>query len=479
MFDPAGILNPGTIVGAGAVESITEHLRVRPEKREVQYPAVETFFDYSDQEGFGGALEMCNGAGVCRKTAGGTMCPSYRATLEERHTTRGRANALRLAISGQLPVEGGGAAWGDNETLETLSLCLSCKACKSECPSNVDMARLKAEYLAQSYRAAGKIPLAARVFGHVRVLNRIGAMAPGLARVGVGLMRPVMNSVLGLAPRRRLPGFGRSLYRWFERRPASVGQRTVVLFGDCFTTYNEPEIGRAAVGVLEKLGYRVVMPRTGCCGRAMISTGLLQDAIAAADSVVERLRGFVEDPAVAGIVVCEPSCLSAMKDEYLTLKLASPIELRKKLAAKAMGLEEFVEAFWESHPAPVKVTDSRGGAVVFHGHCHQKALWGTKASEAVLRRMVGERLKVLPSGCCGMAGSFGYMADKYDVSMKIGELSLFGDLRKLGEDATVVAAGTSCRHQIRDGTGRVAVHPAMLMAPLMGAQETPARPSSF
>jgi Fe-S oxidoreductase len=246
------------------------------------------------------------------------MCPSYRATLDERDTTRGRANALRLAISGQLPAGAGGAAWGDRETLETLSLCLSCKACKTECPSNVDMARLKAEYLAQTYRAAGRAPLAARVFGHVRTLNRLGAMAPGLARVGMGLMRPVMNRVLGLAPQRTLPGFGRSLYRWFEKRAVGAGERTVVLFGDCFTAYNEPGVGRAAVGVLEKLGYRVVMPRVGCCGRSMISTGLLGDAIAAADGVLRALEGFVEDPGVAAIVVCEPSCLSAMKDDYLT-----------------------------------------------------------------------------------------------------------------------------------------------------------------
>ena len=474
IFDPPNILNPGNIVAAGPIESITENLRVKPAGQPIAWPKVDTYFDYADQECFVGALEMCSGAGVCRKTAGGSMCPSYRATVDERHTTRGRANALRLAISGQLP--GGGAkasgpAWDDPDTLETLSLCLSCKACKTECPSNVDMARLKAEYTAQHYKSSGRIPLSAKVFGHVRALNRLGSIAPAFAGFMMRLppVRGVMNRVLHLAKQRTLPAFGKSLYRWFEQRPATavpaVGGPAVVLFGDCFVTYNEPQIGRHAVAILEKLGYRVAFPRVGCCGRSLISNGLLADAIVAADAVLTALAPAINDPAVKAIVVCEPSCLSAMKDDYLTLKLKTPMDLRRKLAAKAMALEEFIEKSWSAHPAPPKIIPNHEARpVVLHGHCHQKALWGTQATEAVLRRLVGDRLTVLPSGCCGMAGAFGYMKDKYDLSMAIGEQSLFSLLEDVPAETIVVAPGTSCRHQIYDGTARHALHPIELLA---------------
>ncbi|MEI8198347.1 MAG: heterodisulfide reductase-related iron-sulfur binding cluster, partial [Phycisphaerae bacterium] len=450
---------------------------------------IETYFDYHDQEGFAGALEMCSGAGVCRKNTGGggVMCPSYRATLDERHSTRGRANALRLAISGQLPTGTATepAAWNDPETLETLSLCLSCKACKSECPSNVDVARLKAEYTAQSYQAAGKTPLQARVFGHVRQLNQLGSLAPGLANwVGnLPLVRKYLNRLLGLAPQRTLPPFAPSLYRWFAKRPTSSNPNRdrqgavneqlaskVVLFADCFVTYNEPEIGRQAVAVLETLGYEVAFPKVGCCGRALISNGLLPQAIRSADNVLTQLTPYINDPAVKAIVVCEPSCLSAMQDDWLQLKLKTPMELRRRLAAKAMAVEDFIERFWEQHPLRPTITevpDRAANGVVYHGHCHQKALAGSGnkvGAEAFLRRIAGTKLRVLPSGCCGMAGAFGYAAKRYDLSMKIGEQSLFSLLRDVAPDVTVVAAGTSCRHQIKDGTGRKAIHPITLAA---------------
>jgi len=474
IFDPANILNPGNIVGAGPIAAMTQNLRVKPDNRPIAWPQVETYYDYADQEGLVGALEMCSGPGVCRKTAGGAMCPSYRATADERHATRGRANALRLAISGQLPgAAQGQAAWNDPETLETLSLCLSCKTCKTECPSNVDMARLKAEYTAQSYKAAGRIPLSARVFGHIRMLNQLAALMPALAGWVTGLspVRGIMNKLLHLASQRTLPGYERSLYRWFARRPASAATGpTVALFGDCFVTYNEPRIGQHAVAILEKLGYRVAFPRVGCCGRSLISNGLLADAIAAADAVLTQLAPLINDPAVKAIVVCEPSCLSAMKDDYLTLKLKTPLELRRKLAAKAMLLEEFVENFWAEHPAPPQVAGSQARPVVLHGHCHQKALWGTQATEKLLRRLVGTQLTVLPSGCCGMAGAFGYSRDRYELSMKIGEQSLFTHLRPLPANALILAPGTSCRHQIKDGTGRQAIHPITCIAESLGVR---------
>jgi Fe-S oxidoreductase len=474
IFDPHGILNPGMVVDVGPVESITQNLRVAPASKPIPWPNVETYFDYSDQEGFVGAVEMCNGAGVCRKSAGGAMCPSYRATLDERHSTRGRANALRLAISGQFSSNGptGQPAWADPGTIETLSLCLSCKACKSECPSNVDVARLKAEYTAQRYKATGQIPLQARIFGHIRLLNQLGSLAPNLANWTANLppIRSLMNKLLNLAPQRTLPPFARSLYRWFAARglpKPDPARPKVVLYADCFTTYNEPHIGQAAILLLESLGYTVELPKVGCCGRSMISMGLLADAIRTADATLTQLRDYITDDQVKAILVCEPSCLATMKDEWLQLKLKTDKSLRRQLASKAMLVEEFVERFWSTHPIPPTPRNSVSTDVIFHGHCHQKAVGGEDSSTAILKRLAGDHLRILPSGCCGMAGSFGYTQDRYDLSMKVGEQSLFTHIRNASPDAILVAPGTSCRHQIKDGTPRHALHPIELIAQLL------------
>jgi FAD/FMN-containing dehydrogenase/Fe-S oxidoreductase len=521
VFDPRGLLNPGNIVEPGPVASISESTRVKPRGRLVNEPEANTFFDFSDQHGLSGASEMCNGAGVCRKKTGGTMCPSYMATLDERHSTRGRGNALRLAITGQFEPEtvrrGDGETvraaaapmWDDPGTIETLDLCLSCKACKAECPSNVDIARLKAEYTAQRFAAAGEAPLAARVFGNVRVLNRLGAMAPGIANwMGRrGIVRAVMNRVLGLAGERSLLEFGRALNREWRQEDRAAEQQSsraadegrgsagadaeaalgtggraasgtgeapvVVLFGDCFTMYNEPRIGMAARRVLEAFGYEVVLFHGGCCGRAMISNGLLPEAIETIDETIARLREKMEDPRIAGrlraIVACEPSCLSAIKDDWIQLKLRNGLDLRRRIKDRAWLVEEFLDLFWDQHPRRPALRAS--GAVVLHGHCHQKALWGNESSAGLLRRLGhhpskatgGGTVTVLDSGCCGMAGSFGFTRERYGLSMKIGELVLFPAVRG-GGDAAVVAPGTSCRHQILDGTGVRAVHPIEVVA---------------
>jgi FAD/FMN-containing dehydrogenase/Fe-S oxidoreductase len=472
VFDPNGILNPGMIVDIGAIETITENLRTDAVTKGADPDAIDTYYDYEDQHGFRGAAELCNGAGVCRKTSGGAMCPSYRGTLDERHATRGRGNALRLAISGQFAKDDHKPNWNDAATLETLDLCLSCKACKSECPSNVDIARLKAEYLAQSYRATGHVPLKARVFGHVRTLNKLGSIMPGMANFVNKLppVRWVLNRVLNLAPQRSMPPFGTSLYRWFRRNMTSIDRTDrprVVLYADCFATYNEPHVGRAALSVLSACGYDVVMPKVGCCGRAMMSTGLLADAVAEADRVLAQLKPFIEDPNVVAIVACEPSCVSSFTDDWLSLKLKTPMELRKKLAAKAMIVEHFIESKWDSHPTKPTVRADMPN-VILHGHCHQKALWGDITSSALLNRLTNGKVTTLASGCCGMAGSFGYDAKKYDLSMKIGELSVFPPIRAAAADTTICAPGTSCRHQIHDGTRRHALHPIELAAKLMG-----------
>ena len=460
IFDPENRLNPGNIVEPRAVGTINEKLRIEPLGAPVHVPHTDTYFDYDKQDGFGHAVEMCNGAGVCRKKSGGTMCPSYMSTLDERHSTRGRGNALRLAITGQTNLANPDhPAWNDADTFETLNLCLSCKACKTECPSNVDIARLKAEYLAQSYKIRGVVPFQTLIFGSIRALNRIGSHIAPLANAGASssLGKFLARQFLSIHPKRSLPAFESSLAsRWQISPPAP---RSVALFGDCFVMFNETGIGLASKQVLEAFGYNVLLADRGCCGRAKISTGMLAHAIEEIDATIERLRPLIEDPSIEAILVAEPSCLSAMKDDWLDLKLRAPRALRETLTAKAFLVEDFLEKQWGRHPRTPEFIP--GPAPVLHGHCHQKALWGDETSAALLRRICGN-VTVLDTGCCGMAGSFGFTTDRYDLSMKIGESRLFPAVRSA--TAPICAPGTSCRHQIHDGTAKNALHPIQLIA---------------
>lgn len=472
IFDPEQRLNPGNLVAPPPMEA---SLRVRPRERYVDVPDTETFFRYTHEKGFRGAVEMCNGAGMCRKTSGGTMCPSYRATRDERHATRGRGNALRLAITGQFSSDGRSPAWNDADTLETLSLCLACKACKSECPSNVDVARLKSEYLAQGYAQVGRVPFQKRFFGRVRRINALGSRLAPLANFfnRFPLTRAMTNALLGFDSRRSLPEFGTSLYKWFEKRGGSRAASeapAVILFPDCFAVYNEPHIGRAAVEVLEALGYRVVLPKLGCCGRAMITMGVLREACATATGTARDLLACLQDENAIAIVGCEPSCISAIKDDWLDLKLDVEPGALQRLADGAWLVEEFIARQWDEHPnaGELQLRAPDECDVLLHGHCHQKALWGLDEPTSILRRLAGERLTVLDSGCCGLAGSFGYLPENYDLSMTVFEQSLGESLRQRPE-AEVLATGTSCRHQIRDVTGRRARHPVELIARLIGA----------
>lgn len=490
LFDPTNTLNPGNIVDPDGknprpVESMAVALRVEPTpKRPVAVPeGVETFYSYDAEHGFDHAVEMCNGAGVCRKKQGGTMCPSYMATLDERHSTRGRGNALRLAITGQMGKakergsEGAGKGedvWADAGTLETLHLCLSCKACKTECPSNVDIAKLKAEYTAQMHQRTGT-PLAKRIMGNVRLLNKVGAVTPGIANWVNGLpgVRSILNRALDVHPRRSLPRFSRSLARVWEHasngeaaNPSPAlppgGRETVALFGDCFSMYNESGTGVAAKRVLEAFGYRVILADAGCCARAKISLGLLPEAIEEVDATLANLRPLIEDESVGAVLFLEPSCLSAVKDDWLTLKVRTDKGLRERLAAKSFLVEDFLHRRWDDHPQRAAFTPPTQD-VLLHGHCHQKALWGAETSAAMLRRVAGNKLRVLDTGCCGMAGSFGYSADRFELSMKIGELALLPAVRN-APAACIAAPGTSCRHQIHDGAARHAKHPVEWLA---------------
>lgn len=457
-FDPKGLLNPGNIVNAPtAIETITQKTRIRPKGEEVGVLPVATYFDYEDQHGFRGAVEMCNGAGVCRKRGGGVMCPSYMATLDERHSTRGRGNALRLATTGQLE-SGDADPWNDAGTMETLNLCLSCKACKSECPSNVDIARLKAEYTAQRFASKGRPTLQAAVFGHVRTLNRLGSLTPGLANAmnRTSLVKWAAGKLLNLDERRSLPPFARSLMGQWKR--AGLGGRddrpTVLLFGDCFTMYNEPGVGLAAGRVLGAFGYNPVLVDAGCCGRSMISTGLLDDA---ARTIARTYTTLVGVDASAPIIVLEPSCLSAITDDWVQLKGDIPLAERNALAARTHSLEAFLENNWDEHPTRPEVADKP--EVYLHGHCHEKALRGMGDAHQLLARFA--HVRTADVTCCGMAGSFGFTKDRYDLSMKIGELGALPRARDAAaEGQPVLAAGTSCRHQMHDGAAVRAVHPA-------------------
>jgi len=490
-FDPHGLLNPGKIVDAPPLDT---HLRYGADYR-VAIP-LETHFRFADTGGFAGAAELCNGNGLCRKTSGGTMCPSYMVTRDEQHSTRGRANALRMVLSGALPPQ----ELAGERMREAMDLCIECKGCTAECPSRVNMTRLKAEWLAHVYAEQG-VPLRARLFGHIRLISQIGsAFAPFANRMlnlpGVGWLN---ERLLGISARRRLPEFAREpFHRWFqkhknqeprtENQGGQIGSRfsvlaskTVVLFADTFTDYNEPAIAQAAVRVLEAAGYEVILPRRRvCCGRPLISKGLLGEAQALARKQLEWLAPYAE--AGLPIVGLEPSCILTFRDEYpdliddpRTAALAQHTFLFDEFLAKEIREGRATLPFPTTDHRPPTTdrsstsTSSRrssvaGRQLLLHGHCHQKALVGTAHALELLRLIPGASVREVDSGCCGMAGSFGYEAEHYDISIKIGERVLLPAVRALPPEAEVVAMGTSCRHQIADGTRRQARHLAEVLA---------------
>ncbi len=465
VFDPRGIMNPGNLVVTAPSSLMFEHLRVDALGREAAHHETATYFDFSAQDGLQHAAAQCNGAGLCRRLEGGTsMCPSYRVLKDERHATRGRANALRIALS-EGAVPGGQSKVGDPETHATLDLCLSCKACKTECPSGVDLAKLKAEFLAQSYKATGRIPLATQAFGRVRQTLALASrfstvLAPFMQ---TRLARQIASWRLGIDVRRSLPPVGASLFGWFGKRATRRRERTVILFGDCFAGYSEPEIGRKAVALLEAFGYRVVLADVGCCGRSLISNGMLEEATRVVAHASKALLDLMEGVDAECVLVLEPSCASAIRDDWIELGVlgnAQEKAQRLQLARQTRLVEEFLDERWDSHPTRPVIPEAHD-EVLLHAHCHQKALWGAASSARFLRRIFGAQLRVLDTGCCGMAGSFGMTEAHYDLSLAIGEDRLFPLLRAV-PDASVCASGASCRHQIHDGVGRVALHPVDL-----------------
>jgi len=460
VFDPEGIMNPGKITDA---PPMTSHLRYGSAYRAAD---VRTHLDFTREGGFARAIEQCNGMGACRKLDGGTMCPSYMATRDEEHSTRGRANALRAALTGSLPIE---ELTGDR-MYQALDLCLSCKACKTECPANVDMAKLKYEFLALRNASHGT-PLRSLVFGNIAALSRLGSAAVPVSNwlLRDPLFRRIAHRLLGIHRARQAPPFVRRTFRrWLRRRPPRVfpeGTPKVVLFNDTFTNYNEPWVGISALRLLENSGAQVVVPEVVCCGRPMISKGLVDEARENARTNVAALSPFVQ--AGAWVVGCEPSCILTLREEYPDLLGTEEAEL---LAQKVLLLEEFlgrrVDAGWRP-----KFSDA-ARTVLLHGHCHQKSLAGSAPSLRLLQMPPGFVAEEMDSGCCGMAGAFGYEAEHYELSLQIGEARLFPAIRQAPPDAIIVASGTSCRQQILHATGRRAQHLAEVLAGALPAGQT-------
>ncbi|MBI3108736.1 MAG: FAD-binding protein [Candidatus Rokubacteria bacterium] len=448
-FDPKNLMNPGNLVDS---PGLTRHLRYGPEYRTWEPP---TLLDFSEQGGFAAAVEMCNGVGVCRKSLEGTMCPSYMATRDEEHSTRGRANALRAVLSGKVPAED----FTGRRLHDVMDLCLECKGCKAECPSNVDMAKMKYEFL-HHYHAAHGVPLRSRFFGRIGDLSwwgsRLAPVSNWLAAAPPS--RWLLERLLGIDRRRPLPPFARESFTdWFDRRPVrrDAPRGSVVLFNDTFATYNAPEIGRAAVEVLEAAGYRVELVDRKCCGRPLISKGMLDEARASAAFNVARLHPF----AVRGIAVVglEPSCLLTLRDEYVDLLRSEEARL---VARSAFLLEEFLLRE-RARGLTLRFRDGARRALL-HGHCHQKASVGTAPTVAALR-WAGYEVTEVDSGCCGMAGSFGFEKEHYELSVTLGNRRLAPAVQAAAADTEVVAPGISCRQQIEHLAGRRAKHPAEVL----------------
>jgi len=429
-LDPRGLMNPGKIVNPSRMDD-ESLFRFKPGYAAAVAP---TALDWNEWGGFDKAVEMCNNNGHCRKFDAGTMCPSYRATMDEQHLTRGRANTLRLALSNQLGTQ------GEEAVKAALDLCVSCKGCKRECPTGVDMARMKIEFMAQ-YRKGH--PLTARERA-IAYLPRYAARAARLAPLS-NISSRLLKGSLGFSPKRNLPKWRTDFFVDAGTRDADV-----VLFVDTFNRYFEPENARAALKVLAAAGHRVYAPRDLCCGRTFLTLGLVEEAKREARNMMDALAPHASKG--VPIIGLEPSCLLSLRDEFGVL-LPDGDKLKNSFL-----LEEFLAR----HPGSLRFKEMRK-EVLLHGHCHQKAFDGMPAVEKVLGMVPGLKVSSVQTSCCGMAGSFGYEAEHYDVSMKMAELSLLPAIRNAPQ-ATLVADGTSCRHQIADGTGREAVHVARLLA---------------
>ena len=456
-FDPDNIFNPGKIVDAFPMD---ENLRYKPGRKE---PKIETMLDFSASQGILREAEKCNGSGDCRKLPefDGTMCPSYRATRNEKDTTRARANTLREFLTQSEKAN----KFDHKELKDVFDLCLSCKACASECPSSVDVASLKAEFQYQ-YQKANGLSFRTKLFAYNNKLNRVGSHFPKLTNFIFTntFTAPLIKKILRIAKERSLPLLSsKSLNKEFQNTKNQLYKnnsiKTVYLFNDEFTNFLDSPIGVDALSLLSALNYNVKLIKNEESGRAFLSKGLLDQAKKVANKNVSIYKDLInEETPLIGI---EPSAILTFKDEYL--KLVDDKESAKTIAKKTFLIEEFISSEIAIGNIKASQFTSNVQTIKFHGHCHQKALSNQIHSFNVLNLPVNYKVTIIPSGCCGMAGSFGYEKEHYEVSMQVGEQTLFPAVRKASESTLIAANGTSCRHQIKDGTNRIAKHPITIL----------------
>ena len=448
-FDPNNVFNQGKITDAFSMD---KNLRYKVDRKE---PEIKTIQDFSDSEGILKLAEKCNGSGDCRKPveAGGTMCPSYRATKNEKDTTRARANTLREFLTNSEEAN----KFNHQELKEVFDLCLSCKACASECPSNVDIATMKAEFLYQ-YQETNGYSIRNHLFANNVKYNKIGSIAPALTNLV--LSTSLAKALMGIAQERTVPKLApKTLKSWYKKQEKSNNTKTVYLFCDEFTNFYDVEIGKDAFNLLDSLGYNLQIINHEESGRSFISKGFLKEAKAVCNLNVEIFKDIIsEETPLIGV---EPSAILTFRDEYI--RLADDKKSAEKIAKNVFTFEEFLAKEVENKNIDVSLFTSEKKDIKIHGHCHQKALSGTHSSFQVLNIPKNYIVTIISSGCCGMAGSFGYEKEHYAVSMQVGEDTLFPKVRNYSAETEIAAAGTSCRHQIFDGTKRIAKHPITIL----------------
>jgi FAD/FMN-containing dehydrogenase/Fe-S oxidoreductase len=460
-FDKNNIFNPGKIVNTPAMDSSLRFEADRPVRD------IETYFDFSDSQGFIRHTERCNGSGDCRKSEiiGGTMCPSYQATRDEKLTTRARANVLREFITYSKKKN----PFDHKEIYEVLDLCLSCKACKSECPSNVDMAKLKAEFLQHYYLSHG-VPLRTMLIANITSINKLGSVTPAVFNFFVKnkALSGIIKASTGFAAKRSIPALAKTtLIRWTKNNLTALNNalpdnaQLVYLFVDEFTNYNDFEIGKKAILLLNKLGYRVEIPKCKESGRTFLSKGLLIKAKSIAITNVESLKNCVGEQ--APLIGIEPSAILTFRDEYPELVPENLKEAARSLAKNTFMIDEFLAEEIDKGNITKEKFTQKPANIKLHGHCQQKSIASTIPTKIILSLPENYKVEEIPSGCCGMAGSFGYEKEHYDLSMKIGELVLFPAIRNANTDTLIAAPGNSCRHQIHDGTQVKALHPVEIL----------------
>ena len=449
VFDPNNVFNKGKITDAFPMD---QNLRYEIDRKE---PKINTIQDFSDSEGILKLAEKCNGSGDCRKpaSAGGTMCPSYRATKNEKDTTRARANTLREFLTNSEEQN----KFDHKELKEVFDLCLSCKACASECPSNVDVATLKAEFLYQ-YQETNGYSFRNKLFANNAKYNKLGSYFPTITNFFTNSI--LAKRVLGVAVERTVPKLAnQTLERWFKKHHPKKSTKAVYLFNDEFTNFYDAEIGIDAVILLEKLGYEVKTIAHDESGRSHISKGFLKEAKEICNNNIAVFKDVVT--AETPLIGIEPSAILGFRDEYI--RLADDKVSAERIAKNSFTFEEFLSQELEKGHIDRSLFTSEAKILKIHGHCHQKALSGTHAIFQVLNIPSNYKVSILNTGCCGMAGSFGYEKEHYKVSMQVGEDTLFPKIRNCSPDTEIAASGTSCRHQIFDGTKRLAKHPITIL----------------